>query len=85
MQIQTPEGNIDLTYLCGTEVESITNGTDTITYGYDGKLVTSESLSGTLNQSLSYGYDNDFNLQSFTYAGNSHIYPTFPTPKLIVS
>ncbi|MDY7037195.1 MAG: hypothetical protein SV375_13650 [Thermodesulfobacteriota bacterium] len=70
MQIQTEEGNIDFTYLCGTKVESITNGMDTITYGYDGKLVTSETLTGTLNKSFSYTYNNDFNLQSFTYAGS---------------
>jgi len=73
-QIQTPEGNIDLTYLCSTKVESITNGTGTITYGYDGNLVTSETLSGDLNQSLSYTYNNDFNLSSFTYAGNTNNY-----------
>jgi YD repeat-containing protein len=52
VQIQTPEGNIDLSYLCGTKPGSITNGTDTIIYEYDGKLVTSETLTGTLNQSL---------------------------------
>jgi len=74
MQIQTPEGNIDFTYLCGTKVGSITNGTDTITYGYDGSLLTSETLSGTLNQPLSYTYNNDFNLETFTYAGDTHIY-----------
>ena len=71
MQIQTPEGNIDLSYLCSTKVESITNGTDMITYGYDGSLVTSETLSGTLNQILSYGYNNDFNLTSLTYGGGT--------------
>ena len=53
---------IDYAYLCGTTVESITNGTETITFGYDGKLITSETLSGTLNQSLGYTYNNDFNL-----------------------
>jgi len=74
VQIQTPEGNIDLTYLCSTKVGSITNGTDSITYGYDGKLVTSQTLSGTLNQSLGYAYNNDFNLSGFTYAGNTHMY-----------
>ncbi|MEA1901712.1 MAG: sugar-binding protein, partial [Thermodesulfobacteriota bacterium] len=73
-QIQTPEGNIDLTYLCSTKVGSITNGTDTISYEYDGKLVTSETLTGTLNQSLVYSYNNDFNVQDFTYAGNTRIY-----------
>jgi RHS repeat-associated protein len=73
-QIQTPEGNIDLTYLCSTKVGSITNGTDTISYEYDGKLVTSENLSGTLNESLGYTYNNDFNVSSFSYAGKTHIY-----------
>jgi len=73
-QIRTPEVNIDFTYLCGTKVESITNGTDTITYGYDGALVTSEALSGTLNQILTYTYNNDFNVQSFTYAGGTANY-----------
>ncbi len=74
IQIQTPEGNIDLTYPCSTKVGSMTKGTESITYGYDGKLVTSETLSGTLSQALSYGYNNDLNLQSSTYAGNTHIY-----------
>ncbi|MDY6953784.1 MAG: RHS repeat-associated core domain-containing protein, partial [Thermodesulfobacteriota bacterium] len=74
MQIQTPEGNIDLTYLPGSMVESITNGTDTITYGYDGRLLTSEALSGTLNQSLSYTYNDDFNASSCTYAGSTVSY-----------
>ncbi|PXF52369.1 MAG: hypothetical protein C4B58_16665, partial [Deltaproteobacteria bacterium] len=74
VQIQTPEGNIDYTYLCGTKVGSITKGTNTITYGYDGSLVTSETLSGHLNQSLSYTYNNDFKVRDITYAGNTHSY-----------
>jgi RHS repeat-associated protein len=73
-QIQTPEGNIDLTYLCSTKVGSITNGTATISYEYDGKLVTSENLSGALSQSLGYTYNNDFNMNSFSYAVKTHIY-----------
>jgi len=74
VQIQTPEGNIDLSYVCGTKVGSITNSTDTITYAYDGSLVTFETLSGTLNETLSYGYNNDFNVNAITYAGNTHAY-----------
>ena len=31
-------------------------------------------MSGTLNQTLSYTYNNDFNLLTFTYAGNTYIY-----------
>ena len=71
VQIQTPEGNIDYSYECGKEVKSITDGTDTITYEYDGSLVTSEMLSGTLNQSLTYTYNSDFYVDSFTYAGGT--------------
>ena len=73
-QIRTPEGNIDFTYLCGTKIESIAKGTESITYGYDGKLVTSETLTGTLNQSLAYTYNNDFDVSGFTYAGDTVSY-----------
>ena len=34
--ILTPEGNIDLTYHCGSQVASISMGTETIAYAYDG-------------------------------------------------
>jgi len=73
-QIQMPEGNIDFTYLCGTKIDSITKGAESISYGYDGKLVTSEVLSGTLNQSLDYTYNNDFDVSGFTYAGQTENY-----------
>lgn len=70
----TPEGQIDYEYLCATKLGSVSMGSEKISYGYDGKLVTSETLTGTLNQSLSYAYNNDFNLETFTYAGNSVSY-----------
>jgi YD repeat-containing protein len=74
-QIQTPEGNIDLTYECGNNVGSITNAAgESIAYTYDGTLTTSEAFSGTLNESLGYAYNNDFNLSSFTYAGGTANY-----------
>ncbi|MDY6906537.1 MAG: RHS repeat-associated core domain-containing protein [Thermodesulfobacteriota bacterium] len=73
-QIITPEYNIDYTYLCGSRVESITRDTETVTYGYDGKLVTSETLSGTLSQTLDYTYNNDFDIDTFTYAGATESY-----------
>jgi RHS repeat-associated protein len=69
-QTQTPEGNIDYSYLCGIKIESITKGVESITYGYDGKLIISETLGGTLNQSLNYAYNNDFDVSTFTYAGS---------------
>ena len=74
VQVQTPDGNIDVSYLCGTKVGSITNGTDTITYEYDGTLITSQILSGTLNRSVDYSYDNDFNMNGITYAGDAHMF-----------
>jgi RHS repeat-associated protein len=70
-QTQTPEGSIDYSYLCGTKIESITRGTEAIIYGYDGKLVTSETLSGMLKQSLNYTYNTDFDVSAFSYAGNT--------------
>jgi len=73
-QVQTPERNIDYTYLCGTKVDSITKGTESITFAYDGKLIASETLTGTLNQSLNYTYNNDFNATGFTYAGDTENY-----------
>ena len=74
MQVQTPEGNIDYSYLCGTKINSITSGFQSITYEYDGKLVTSEIISGTLSQTLAYEYNNDFAVADFAYAGDSASY-----------
>jgi RHS repeat-associated protein len=82
-QIQTPEENIDYTYLCSTNVGSITKGSESITYDYDGKLVTSETSSGTLNQALGYTYNDDFNLTSMTYAGGTESY-TYDNDSLLI-
>ena len=56
------------------KTESISKDAEVLTYGYDGKLVTSETLSGTLNQTLGYSYNNDFDLADFTYAGDTTNY-----------
>ncbi|ABW66962.1 RHS repeat-associated core domain-containing protein [Desulfosudis oleivorans] len=73
-RVITPEGDIDYTYLCGSKVESVSTATEAIAYGYDGKLVTSETLYGTINKTLSYTYNEDFNVESFTYAGATEGY-----------
>ncbi|MFH1148136.1 MAG: hypothetical protein V1736_10580 [Pseudomonadota bacterium] len=70
-QIQTPEYNIYLDYLCSTKVGAMRKASEEIEYGYDGSLVTSETFSGTLNQSLGYTYNNDFNIIGFSYAGGT--------------
>jgi len=74
VQIRTPEGTIDYNYLCGTKVGSITDGTDTVVYDYDGTLITREALSGTIDQTLSYIYNSDFAMNNFAYAGATEAY-----------
>src|SRR4030042_1620656 len=73
-QSHTSEGNINFTYLCGSKVGSVAMGSEAITYGYDGSLVISERMTGTLNQTLGYTYNADFNLTGFTYAGGTTAY-----------
>jgi RHS repeat-associated protein len=70
-QIQTPEKIIDLAYDCSSKIGSITKGDESINYAYDGKLLTDETFGGTLNQSIDYTYDNDFDVTSMTYAGGT--------------
>ena len=72
--ITTPEGEIDLSYLPGSRISTITEGQESITYGYDGSLLTSETLSGTINQQIGYTYDNNFRLSGLSYAGRSIAY-----------
>ncbi|GBC62894.1 hypothetical protein DENIS_3878 [Desulfonema ishimotonii] len=61
-------------YDCGTKVASVTKGSESVTYGYNGSLVTSEALAGTLEQTLGYHYNNDLAVSSFTYAGETESY-----------
>ncbi len=71
-RIETPEGNVVFGYDdCGAKVVSVTKGDEAIGYGHDGGIVTSETLTGTLNQSLVYHYDRngDLEIDGMTYAG----------------
>jgi RHS repeat-associated protein len=68
-QTLLPSGTVDYSYICGSKVGSVSMGTESITYGYDGKLITSETLSGTLNGALNFTYNNDFNVVTLSYAG----------------
>jgi YD repeat-containing protein len=54
VRTETPEGDIYFSYLCGSKIGSITKSGEGIAYGYDGSLLTSETLSGTLNQIATY-------------------------------
>ncbi len=68
-QTQTPEGDIDYSYLCSSKVGSISKGAESLSYTYDGSLLLSETKTGTLNQVLEFSYNNDFNLSAISYAG----------------
>ncbi len=71
-QIQTPEGNVDMIYFPSSgQLQTMSKSGESVTYGYDGALVTSKTLAGTLNQALSYAYNNDFQLTGFTYSGDT--------------
>ena len=68
----TFDGNPATVFTHGSsKVDTISQGTEAISYGYDGSLVTAENFNGTLNESLNYTYDNDFNLTTCTYAGGT--------------
>ena len=71
----TVECDIDYTYINGSQPETVTEGTGTdaesLTYGYDGDLVTSIQYAGEINTSIVQGYDNNFWQNSLTYAGRN--------------
>jgi RHS repeat-associated protein len=68
-QTQTPEGNINYSYLCSAKIGSVTKGGESLSYDYDGSLVTSVASTGSLTQALGFTYNTDFQPASFTYAG----------------
>ncbi len=45
-----------------------------IDFDFDGQLLTSKVYSGTLNETISYSYNNDFDLSGFSYAGDIESY-----------
>ena len=59
---------------CGTKVASVSKGSESIAYEYDASLVTSETLSGALGQTLGYTYNDEFAVDTFTYAGGTESY-----------
>ncbi len=67
----TPEGVIDYQYINGNQLESITEGDESLGYQYDGDLLTSMTHSGQLNSTIEQGYNNNFWLNSLSYAGKS--------------
>ena len=80
----TSEGTVNYTYLFAEKVGSITQGSESIVYGYDGDLLTSQTFSGVLDQSINYTYNNDFLVTGLTYAGATENY-TYDNDGLLTS
>jgi RHS repeat-associated protein len=73
-KVTTPEGETSYTYLFADKVGTISRGAEKIEYRYDGTLLAADKRSGTLTQSITYSYDNDFHVTSTTYAGATQSY-----------
>ncbi|MEJ2527675.1 MAG: hypothetical protein P8Y49_06285, partial [Sulfurovaceae bacterium] len=82
--MQSPEDNYAFTYAFGDKIASLTKGSEAMSYTYDGTLLMALNQSGVLNQTLSYGYNNDFGVASFTYAGATQAY-TYDNDGLLTS
>lgn len=65
----TPEGEMEYAYYFPDKIRSITKGSESLNYEYNGTLPTKITQAGVLNQSISYGYNNDFATTSLSYAG----------------
>lgn len=70
----TPEGTTAYSYLFADKVGSITNGSESFTYTYDGGLLTQSTQTGVLNHTIDFSYNNDFQTTSTTYAGITESY-----------
>jgi YD repeat-containing protein len=70
----TTEGTTNYSYLFANKLGSITKGTESFSFTYDGTLLTKITQTGILNQTIDYSYNNDFKVTSSTYAGATENY-----------
>ncbi|KKO50387.1 hypothetical protein VT06_02825, partial [Arsukibacterium sp. MJ3] len=71
LSTQTPEGTSSYVYQQGDQLAQVTEGSETVSYSYDGTLLTALTYSGELNSSLNYSYNTDLQIASLSYAGAS--------------
>ena len=65
-----PEGTTNYAYgSCGSQIDTVTEGAESIAYTYDGTLLTGMTYQGELNQNITQRYNNDFLIDSLSYAG----------------
>ncbi|GAB7078886.1 RHS repeat domain-containing protein [Megalodesulfovibrio paquesii] len=69
--VTTPEGQIIYDYACGSKVTSMVMGDESLTFAYDGSLMTSLSQSGELDATIGFQYDDTGELAGLTYAGET--------------
>ncbi len=67
-QIKSPNKTINYTYAFNNLVSSISNGNIELNFNYDGNLLTKQTSSYTQSE-ITYTYNNDFLVNSITYAG----------------
>ena len=74
VETTTNEWTNEYSYACGNMLDTVIRGAESIAYTYDGSLVTEISQTGSINATLTFTYNNDFNLTSFGYAGGIEAY-----------
>ncbi len=74
VQINTSEDWFDYSYDCGGKVSFISKDMESISYQYDGDLLTNIQFSGTLYAEIGMAYDNKFQLKSLSYADQKENY-----------
>ena len=69
-----PEGTIYYDYGCSGKLTKASFGGENIAMDYDGPLVTRDTRSGTLAESISYVYNSDYLPASVSYSGTTVIF-----------
>lgn len=70
-QTNTPEGSILYSYHHGDQLSQISEGTETLSYTWDGSLLKEVGYQGELNESIQYEHNANFQISQLTYAGDS--------------
>jgi RHS repeat-associated protein len=67
----TPEGAILYDYHHGDQLSQITEGGESLSYSWDGTLLTAVNYQGELNEGIQYQHNPDYQVSQITYAGDS--------------
>jgi len=67
----TPEGPILYAYHHGDQLSQVSEGSETLSYTWDGSLLKEAWYQGELNEGIQYGHNTNFQVNQVTYAGDS--------------